>query len=129
MLRTLKRLLEPEFEVVAMSDNVLSLLDALKVHRSPLLVLDLAMGGGKRTSLLRQLALRNTGLPIVVVGLERSPVIAREVKEAGGAAYVVTNSAPGDLVPAARAALKGRAYVSPIVRAVPKRLDSDEEDS
>ena len=33
MLRTLKRLLEPEFEVVARPDNVLSLMEALKAHR------------------------------------------------------------------------------------------------
>src|SRR3954464_10217621 len=38
MLLSLKRLLEPEFEVAAMADNVLSLLDALKEIAPDLLV-------------------------------------------------------------------------------------------
>jgi len=103
MLLSLKRLLEPEFEVAAMADNVLSLLDAIKEIEPDLLVLDTGSVEFGAVDLARRLRLRHPGLPILLVGDESAPM--PEDAPAPRMVYVAKLSADSDLVPAARALL------------------------
>ena len=112
MLLSLKQLLEPEFEVVSMADNVLSLLDALKVHRVRLVVLGVSLAEGETASFPQHLVARHPELRVVVVGLEADPVVARAILDGGAAAYVVAATAADELLPAVREAMRGRTFVS-----------------
>ena len=59
MLRSLKQLLETEYEVVAMADNVISLLDALNLQPTPLVVLSASMALGGTHSFPRHMIRRH----------------------------------------------------------------------
>jgi DNA-binding NarL/FixJ family response regulator len=97
MLLSLKRLLEPEFEVAAMADNVLSLLDALKEIAPDLLVLD--TGSAEFGDLPRRLRARHPHLCILLVGdCDSCP----EAETPARTAYVSKHAAEQQLIPAAR---------------------------
>jgi len=129
MLRSLKQLLETEYEVVAMADNVISLLDALEVQPTPLVVLSASMALRETASLPRHLLRRYPALRIVVVDTETDPVCARVVLDAGCAAYVVAATAPDDLLHAAREAMQGRTYVSSSISSSGSTRDERESPS
>ncbi len=107
MLRSLKALLEPEFEVVAMADNALSLADAVESLQPDLVVVDVSVRSRGEVNFARHLTDRFPSLRLIVLGDEDDEVVAREVLGWGAAGYVPRQAAATDLVPAARAALQG----------------------
>ena len=112
MLRGLKNLLEPEFEVVAMADNALSCADAMRVHQPALAVVEIALTTPGSASLARHLASRNPGTRVVVLGPGDEPEIVKTLLDDGCAGFVVASRATRDLIPALRAALEGEIFVS-----------------
>jgi DNA-binding NarL/FixJ family response regulator len=99
MLLSLKRLVETEFEVAAMADNILSMLDALREIVPDMLVLDtgsVEFGGGSLPLHLHQ---RHPELCILLVGDEGS---GPQAPHPAGCAYVSKQSAVESLVPTAR---------------------------
>ena len=102
MLLSLKRLLEPEFEVAAMADNVLSMLDALGQIHPELLVLDtgsVEFGAGYLALHLHQ---RHPDLCILLVGHHEGDA---EPAFPIRCAFVSRESACDSLVPTALALL------------------------
>lgn len=104
MLRSLKRLLEPRFEVAAMTDNVLSMLDALKEISPDLLVLDTASQEFGAPDLPVRLRQRYPGLRIVLVGDDPEPPPPSATADVD-LTYVSKDSAGDALIPAADALL------------------------
>jgi hypothetical protein len=96
MLLSLKRLLEPSFEVAAMTDNVLSLRDALDQIAPDLLVLDCDSAEFGAPDLAHRLRLRHPSLPILRVG--NDPSYESGEPRTG---FVSKTSADQELVPAA----------------------------
>jgi CheY-like chemotaxis protein len=103
MLLSLKRLVEPAFEVTAMADNILSMLDALTEISPDLLVLDIGSTEFGAGNLTRHLLKRYPRLCIVQVGDhdETSPPDTPSI------AYVSKQSAEDDLVPRRPGAARG----------------------
>jgi DNA-binding NarL/FixJ family response regulator len=127
MLRSLKRLLEPEFEVAAMPDNVLSMLDALGAIRPALLVVDTSGSEFGGVELARRLTERHPGVGIVLIGDQPDTESLRQALEGGVRGFVLKDCAVRDLGPAARAALAGRHFVSPEVKGVDDRASAEGE--
>ena len=68
MLSALKRVLEPDFDVVAMVDNAVSLIDTLRSREPGVIVLDISLGNNGLENLARHLHRRYPHLPIVTIG-------------------------------------------------------------
>ena len=102
MLLSLKRVLEPEFEVAAMADNVLSMLDALKDFSPELLVMDADSAEFGAEHLAHRLHHRQPDMCIILVGSDEQPP-----PDLAGAhtAYVCKHAAGEALIPAARGLL------------------------
>jgi DNA-binding NarL/FixJ family response regulator len=113
VLRSLKNLLEPEFEVASMADNVLSLVDAAEALHPDLAIMDLSMHGPGEINLVRHFANRFPDVKIIVLGEDDNPVVVREALALGGSGYVLKRLAVTDLIPAVKAVVRGEEYVSP----------------
>lgn len=113
VLRSLKKLLEPEFEVVAMADNALSLMDAVGALAPDLVVVDLAIGSLVEGKLLRHLKRRYPEVRLVALGDDDDETVSGEVLSWGVHGYVLKRSSATELIPALREAAQDRTYVSP----------------
>lgn len=108
LLRTLKNILEPEFEVVGMVDNAISLIDALDAQKPDALVMEISMRNQSGESLARHLLRRYPQVPVVVLGDEDDPALIDEALGFGAAGYVIKQQAATDLPRAVREAIQGR---------------------
>jgi two-component system response regulator NreC len=113
VLRSLKKLLEPEFEVVAMADNALSLMDAVGALEPDLVVADLGIGSLDEGKWLRHLKRRYPEVRLVALGEDDDKTVSGEVLRWGVQGYVLKSSSATDLIPAVRAVVRGETYVSP----------------
>jgi DNA-binding NarL/FixJ family response regulator len=107
----LRRLLEREFEVIAVVDDGDELLRVAADTHPDVVVSDVAMPG--RDGIAATLALVG-GRPearVVLVTVHDDPELAERGYAAGALAYVLKLAATRDLVPAVRAALRGERYV------------------
>jgi DNA-binding NarL/FixJ family response regulator len=104
MLRSLKRLLEPEFEVAAMADNVLSLVDALEQIEPDLLVLDTGSPDFAAPDLAHRLQTRHASLRVLLVGSDDEDCS----HGAPQMAFVSKHTADQTLLPVARTLLRAK---------------------
>ena len=105
MLRSLKTLLEPEFDVIAMADNPVSLLDAIEAHRTPLVVLEISLRSEIEVSLVRHVADRHPETQIVLIGDGGEAAAAEVLLRSGCFAFVPTQRISEELALALHAAL------------------------
>lgn len=111
LLLSLKQLLEPAFEVVAMADNALSLVDAITSLAPAIVVID--MGGPAGVgSIVRHVRHRFPAPALIVLTDDADPVVAREARAWGVEAVVVRTRAAEELCAAAREALAMRETAS-----------------
>jgi len=113
MLRSLKSLLEPTFEIVSMSDNILSLADAIEDLEPDLTIVDLSMGIGAERNAVRHLKNRFPDVKIIVLAEDDDPVVVRESLASGSAGYVLKPFAATEMVPAIETVARGENYVPP----------------
>jgi DNA-binding NarL/FixJ family response regulator len=109
------RLLEPEFEVVTTARNGRAALEETARLGPDALILDISMpdlGGLEAARLLRA---AGSCVKIVFLTVHGDPDYVRAGLAAGAAGYVVKTRLASDLVPALRAALAGRTFVSPSI--------------
>jgi DNA-binding NarL/FixJ family response regulator len=110
------RLLEPEFEVVtAVRDGHRALEEAAKINPD-LIILDITMSRIDGIETARHLRASGSRAKIVFLTVHADPDYVREGLAAGATGYVVKSRLASDLVPALRAALAGRSFVSPYIR-------------
>lgn len=116
VLAGVKRLLEPEFEVVGTVADGFSLLKAAGKLRPDVLIVDIMMPGLSGLEAVRQLKKRRAGGKAIVLTVLQDPALAEEARTAGAMGYVVKASADRDLVDAIREVLAGHFYVSPVLK-------------
>lgn len=80
-----------------------------------LVILDITMPGRDGLALLTDLKQAKPRMPILILSVHPEDQFARRVLRAGGAGYVTKDRAPNELVVAARKALDGGTYVSPLL--------------
>src|SRR5262245_47362641 len=106
----LRRLLEREFEVIAVVDDGEAL---LRVAAAPdVVVTDIAMRGPDGIAATPALLAHRPGARVVLVTVHDDPELAERGYAAGALAFVLKLAAARDLVPAVHAALRGERYVS-----------------
>ena len=113
----LKKLLEPECEVVGNVADGRKLLSLAVELKPDLILLDLNMpllNGLDAGTRLRELL---PGIKIVVLTMNEDPEIAVEALEKWAAGYLLKKSAGSELLKAVKEVLRGGKYMTPAVRA------------
>jgi len=115
ILEALKSLLEPEFEVVGIFSDGLSLIDAAAALQPNVIILDIGMP--KMNGLSAGLRLKEM-LPLVklvYLTMNADPDIAGEAFRLGASGYLLKNSAAAELVHAVRRVIRGGFYVTSLM--------------
>jgi len=111
----LKRLLEPEFELVGVVEDGFALLEAAAEKKPDVIVTDISMPGLNGIEALEELKKKNPDVHVVVLTMHRDVAYARRALDAGALGYVLKHSAPEELAMAVRAAAAGRAFITPAI--------------
>jgi DNA-binding NarL/FixJ family response regulator len=115
-LAVVRRLLEPEFEVVKTVRDGLAAVEATARLKPDVLVLDLSMPLMDGIAAARSLRASGSRARIVFLTVHGDSDYARVALATGAFGYVVKYRLASDLLPALREALAGRTFVSPSLR-------------
>ncbi len=110
-----KRLLEPEFDVVAVVNNGRALVNAGEALRPEVAIVDIGMPQLNGLDAGEQLKRLVPSIKLVFLTMNLDAEIAAEAFRRGASGYVVKNSAASELMIAIREALKGQSYLSPLI--------------
>lgn len=106
-------LLERDYDVVGRARNGLELVDAAKRLRPDVIVADVEMPGLSGVEALRRLtAVEKVNVKVVFLTMHDEPDLAAEAFRAGGAGYVLKQSATEELHTAIQEVLQGRVYLT-----------------
>lgn len=108
----LRRLLEDEFDLVAVVENGREMLAAAEELKPDVIVADITMPELNGVEALEELKIKNPDVRVVFLTMHQNPVYARRAFDAGAHGYVVKSSAAEELVLAVRAAAAGRTFIS-----------------
>jgi len=111
----LKKLLEPEFELIGIVGDGFALLEAAAEKKPDVIVTDISMPGLNGVEALEELKKKNPDVHVVCLTMHRELAYARRALDAGALGYVLKHSAPEELVMAVRAAAEGRTFITPAI--------------
>ena len=111
----LKRLLEPEFEVVRIVEDGRSLVSSVKELRPDVAVVDNSMPGLNGIEAARRIIDTSPATKVVVLTMHEDVSYATTALDDGVHGYVLKNSDPSELLMAIREALRGRTFVAPAI--------------
>ncbi len=106
-----RRILEPEFEVVRTVSDGQQLLEAVAELKPDAVVTDISMPGMSGIEALQRIS-QDSRTPSVVLTAHNQPRLIDTALASGAKAYVIKRRAPIDLRDAVRAAVAGRRYIS-----------------
>jgi DNA-binding NarL/FixJ family response regulator len=107
----LKDILSAEFEVVGSVEDGLALLEAATNLAPDVIVADISMPKLDGLSALFQLKENNPDVKVVFITMHHEPLVIDMALAAGALGFVLKHSAR-ELIPAVRAAMEGKTYVS-----------------
>ena len=113
MAEELRRLLDRDFDVVAVVSDGVALLAAIDEVRPDVVVTDIMMPGLDGITATQTILKRRPATRVVLVTIHADPALAERGFAAGALAYVLKITAAHELVPAVHAAFRGERYVSP----------------
>jgi DNA-binding NarL/FixJ family response regulator len=113
MLEGIRGLLETMFDAVVMVADDTSLFDTAARLEADLIVVDLSLPVSRDVNIVARLKGRFPKLKLIVLSVHDESIAVEEVMKAGAEGFVLKRTAATDLIPAVRAVLRGRKYVSP----------------
>lgn len=116
----LKRLLEPEFEVIACVHDGRALVKTAPGLKPDLVLVDVGMPVLNGLDAARKLKKLMPGTKLIFLTMNPDPDIATEALRVGAAGYLLKNSEAEELLEAVRNALQGICYVTPQMKAAMK---------
>lgn len=111
----LRRLLEPEFELVEIVEDGRALLAAAEKLRPDVIVVDISMPLLNGIEAVRQIKRAQREIKIVFLTMHMDVTYAASAFEAGASGYVLKHSAPSELITAITSVLAGQQYVTPLI--------------
>ncbi|HSE66998.1 MAG TPA: response regulator transcription factor [Gemmatimonadales bacterium] len=114
LLEALRRLLEPDFTILAGVTNGQELVDAAVLLKPDVVVSDISMPGLSGLKAGREILERLPKTRLVMLSMYDDPALREEAFRMGASAYVLKTAAPERLVAAVRASIE--ASTRPVVR-------------
>lgn len=111
----LKKVIEPEFEVVGMFADGLSLIEALPKLKPAVIVLDIAMPRMNGLNAGHHIKQMMPTTKLIYLTMNQDPDMAAEAFRLGASAFLLKNSASSELVNAIREVLRGGTYITPLM--------------
>jgi len=111
----LKRLLEPEFDLVAVVEDGRALLSAASELKPDVIVSDISMPELNGVEALEEMKKHDPEVRVVFLTMHHNVAYARKALDAGALGFVLKHSAVAELILAVRAAAAGRTFVSPAI--------------
>ncbi len=115
----LRKLLEPEFDVVGTAADGRALVAAAERLKPDVILLDISLPLLNGIDAARAVKKAFPEVKIVFVTMHSDPNYVDEAFRAGGSGYVLKRSAASELVTAIGEVLAGRNYITPLVTAQP----------
>jgi DNA-binding NarL/FixJ family response regulator len=112
----LRRILEPECEVVGAVDDGRSLLKAAERLRPDIVLLDISMPLLNGVEAARRLRKTVPAAKLIFVTMHADATYVAGAFRAGASGYVLKRCASMELVSAINEVLKGRTYITPLIR-------------
>jgi len=122
LLEAFKRLLEPEFEVVAAVADGRALMEQAHALKPDVVVADIAMPLLNGLEAARQLHEEAPRPRVIFLTMNPDPEVANEAFRTGALGYLLKTSAASELTVAIRAVVRGLKYVTPAMK---RKLDED----
>jgi DNA-binding NarL/FixJ family response regulator len=112
---SLRGLLEPEFEVVALVEDGRELIEADRRFKPDVILADVTMPFLNGIEAIRELREVGSRAAVILLTMHHDATYARRGLEAGASGFLLKHSGPSELITAIREVLKGRTYVTPII--------------
>lgn len=103
------------FTVVGEASNNADALDLVQQHRPDVLVADITIGEQSGLDLLGPVAQLSPDTRVIILSMHASEELVAEALQRGACAYLLKESAPGELNIALEAVVRGDSYLSPAV--------------
>jgi DNA-binding NarL/FixJ family response regulator len=130
ILQGLRRILEPEFEIVATAADGRELVASVEKHKPEAAVADISMPLLNGIDALRQCQSSQSRTRFVFLTANPDVALATQAFRLGASGYVLKHAAAEELVVATREVLAGRTYITPrIANEVLQNLMSQPADS
>lgn len=114
LLDGLRKVLEPDFDLVGVASNGKELLEAAAALKPDVILLDISMplmNGFEAARLLKQC---DDKARLIFLTMHKDPSYVKEAFRAGASGYVLKHSAGTELVTAVHEVLRGNFYLSPL---------------
>ena len=111
----LKRLLEPEFDVVRIVHDGVTLVMCVCELQPDAAVVDISMPGLNGIDATRRMVKRQPHTKIVLLTMHEEVAYATAALDEGASGYVLKNAAPAELLTAIRQSLLGHVFVTPSI--------------
>ncbi len=122
----IKRLLEPEFEVVGMVGDGRSLVREACALKPDVVLVDLNMPMLNGLDASEQLKAAHPGMKLIVLTMNEDAEIAAQTMRTWASGYLLKKSAGSELVKAVREVLRGGKYITPALEEVLAELSTRE---
>lgn len=111
----LRRILEPQFEIVGTAENGMELMAAIERLHPDVIVIDISMPLLNGIGVARRLQKIANPPKIIILTMHTDATFAAQGFKAGASGYVLKSSPASEIVTAIQEALRGRVYISSAV--------------
>lgn len=115
MLRGLREVLAPAFDVIGTATDGHALLEAVERRRPDLVITDVSMPGFNGIEATRRLRKAAPGVRVLILSIHTDPAYVQAAFAAGACGYLTKTSTAEEVERAVREVLAGRFYVCPEV--------------
>ena len=105
--------MEHDMEVCGEANNTVQALDALRRIEADVVVVDISLPGANGMELVKSLRAEHPKLPILVLSAHDEKLYALRALRAGASGFLMKRESESSFVPALRAVLAGKIWVSP----------------
>src|SRR5258708_5048850 len=116
IVEAFRRLLEPQYEVIATVRDGRELLEVAPKVRPDVIVVDIGMPLLNGLAAGQRLKQTMPRVKLIYVTMNQDPDVASEALDSGASAYLLKTSAASELLQGIHEALKGGTYVTPLIK-------------
>jgi DNA-binding NarL/FixJ family response regulator len=122
VLEAIRKLLEPQCEIVATVTDGRALVESVAMLQPDIVLIDIAMPLLNGLEAVRQLKTKVPRVKLICLTMNEDSEIAAEAIRAGASGYLLKQSAASELFHAIQEVLRGRSYITPEIARVMQEM-------